>query len=511
MNIEPNESPLEIRGGVIARNTLMNLAGLALPVIVGVVTIPLTIRLMGTDRFGILSLAWVVFGYFSYLDLGLSMATTRFVAEALGKQDMEQIPRYFWTTVTFQAFMGFLGAAALSLSAPYLIDHVLNIPAGFVHESKTTFYLLAASLPPVLVSASFRGALEARQRFDLVNLVKIPSSVLNYGLPPLGAALGLKLPGIIVLLIITRLLTLFVLSYYCFRVFPDLRHRFVFQRQALKPVLRYGIWVMVSNALGPILVYLDRFLIGALLTVTAVSFYTAPYEAVMRLGIVPYSLLMTLFPMFSALQGGGDDRLKLVFFRQSVKFLLVSMGFVAVILIFFGGDIIRIYLGPEFAQKSTLVFQIIAVGFFLNALAIVPYGFLQGLGRSDLVAKFYMAELILYIPLAWFLIRRWGIGGAALGWTVRAGGDMILMFIASKKLGKIDFTTLLEGGTGPAALWLAALSIVGIGLKQVPWGAAGFAGVLLLSVIILWRYIIGPEEKSWIRTGLQRVKARVSR
>jgi hypothetical protein len=85
------------------------------------------------------------------------------------------------------------------------------------------------------------------------------------------------------------------------------------------------------------------------------------------------------------------------------------------------------------------------------------------------------------------------------------------MFIASKKLGKIDFTTLLEGGTGPAALWLAALSIVGIGLKQVPWGAAGFAGVLLLSVIILWRYIIGPEEKSWIRTGLQRVKARVSR
>ncbi|MCX6563023.1 MAG: flippase [Candidatus Aminicenantes bacterium] len=509
--MNPNESPLEISGGVIARNTFMNLAGLALPVIVGVATIPLTIRLMGTERFGILSLAWVVFGYFSYLDLGLGMATTRFVAEALGKRDMEQIPRYFWTTVTFQAFMGFLGAAALSLSAPYLIDHVLNIPAGFIRESKTTFYLLAVSLPPVLVSASFRGALEARQRFDLVNLVKIPSSVLNYGLPSLGAALGLKLPGIIVLLIITRLLTLVVLIVLCFKVFPVLRRRFVFQSQALKPVLRYGIWVMVSNALGPILVYLDRFLIGALLTVTAVSFYTAPYEAVMRLGIVPYSLLMTLFPMFSALQGGGDEKLKRFFFRQSVKFLLVSMGFVAVILVFFADRFLGLYLGAEYALKGTLVFQIIAVGFFLYSLTIVPYGFLQGIGRSDLVAKFYLAELVVYVPLAWLTIRAWGIAGAALAWTTRVAMDMVLMFIAARKLGKFKFSALFGGGTGQAALWLAGLSVVGIGLKRVAWGTPVFALVLLVFVVVLWFRVFDAEEKSWIRTGLHKMKAKVSR
>jgi len=506
-----NDAPLEIRGSVIVRNTVLNLTGLALPVIVGVLTIPLTIRLMGTDRFGILSLAWVVFGYFSYLDLGLGMATTRFVADALGKRDMEQIPRYFWTTATFQFLMGCLGALALSLSAPYLVDHILNIPADFVRESKTTFYLLAASLPPVLVSASFRGALEARQRFDLVNLIKIPSSILNYGLPPFGAALGLKLPGIVLLLIATRLLTLLVLAVLCFRVFPDLRRRFVFQGKALKPVLHYGIWVMVSNALGPILVYLDRFLIGTLLTVTAVSYYTAPYEAVMRLGIVPYSLLMTLFPMFSALEGGGEEARRRVFFRQSVKFLLVSMGFVAVLLIFYAGDIIRIYLGADFVLNSTLVFQIIAVGFTLNALAIVPYGFLQGIGRSDLVAKFYMAELVLYVPLVLFLIRRWGIAGAALGWTIRAGGDMILMFIASKKLGKMDFASMLEGGTKPAALWLAALSIAAFALKRIPWGGVIFAAVLLASIAVLWRFVFGPEEKSWVSSGVRRIKARVTR
>jgi O-antigen/teichoic acid export membrane protein len=511
MTQEPNEPQPEIRGGVIARNTIMNLAGLALPVIVGVATIPLTIRLMGTDRFGILSLAWVVFGYFSYLDLGLGMATTRFVAEALGKRDMEQIPRYFWTTVTFQFVMGLLGAAALSLTASFLVDHVLNIPASFVQESKTTFYLLAAALPPVLVSASFRGALEARQRFDLVNLVKIPSSILNYGLPPLGAALGLKLPGIILLLIITRLLTLVVLCVLCFKIFPILRRRFVFQRQALKPVLHYGIWVMVSNAIGPILVYLDRFLIGTILTVAAVSYYTAPYESVMRLGIVPYSVLMTLFPMFSLLEGGGDEARQRLFFRQSIKFLLVSMGFVAVILVFFADRFLGLYLGAEYAQKGTLVFQIIAVGFFLYSLTIVPYSFLQGIGRSDLVAKFYLAELVIYVPLAWLTIRAWGIAGAALAWTIRVAMDMVLMFLAARKLGKFTFSAILEGGTGQAALWLAGLSVIGIGLKWLPWGTPVFAVALLAFVIILWFHIFDPQEKSWVRTGYHRMKAKVTR
>jgi O-antigen/teichoic acid export membrane protein len=77
------QKTLEIKGGLLARNTLFNLIGQGLPLVVAVVTIPLIIQGLGIDRFGLLSLAWVVLGYFAIFDLGLGRATTKFVAEAL--------------------------------------------------------------------------------------------------------------------------------------------------------------------------------------------------------------------------------------------------------------------------------------------------------------------------------------------------------------------------------------------------------------------------------------------
>ena len=116
-----NPRHLEIRGSLLAKNTVLNFVGLALPTAVGLATIPFVVRWLGTDRFGVLSLAWVVVGYFSFFDLGLGRATTKYVAEALGKGEIEKIPGYFWTTAYIQAVLGTLGAVILWLITPLLV------------------------------------------------------------------------------------------------------------------------------------------------------------------------------------------------------------------------------------------------------------------------------------------------------------------------------------------------------------------------------------------------------
>jgi len=70
------------------------------PLLIGVITIPFIIRGLGTERFGLLSLAWVILGYFAIFDLGLGRATTKFIAEALGKGEKEKVPSLLWTSVT---------------------------------------------------------------------------------------------------------------------------------------------------------------------------------------------------------------------------------------------------------------------------------------------------------------------------------------------------------------------------------------------------------------------------
>ena len=315
----------QIRGSLLVSNTVLNFIGQAVPLFVGIVTIPFIIRGLGTEYFGILCLVWAIVGYFSLFDLGLGRATTKFVAEALSKGDEDQVPRLVWTVITVQAVLGLLGSLILAGITPLLVVRILNIPPELVGEAKTTFYLLALSIPVVLISSSFSGMLEAAQRFDLVNAVRIPSSALTFLLPLIGLILGFELPGIVALILVARFGALSALVALALRIFPKVR-KFSAHFSLFPRLFSYGCWITVSSVVGPILVYLDRFLITSLLSIAAVAYYSAPYEAVTRLWIIPASLVMSLFPAFSALEGIRDRQRLGTLFALSVKFELLTLG-----------------------------------------------------------------------------------------------------------------------------------------------------------------------------------------
>src|SRR5689334_19153014 len=194
----PQGSSNDLTGGrLLARNTLLNLVGQAIPFLVGVVTIPYVVHGIGTERFGILSLAWVLLGYFSLFDLGLGRATTKFISESLGRNEVDDLPKVVWTSVGFQLGIGAAGSVLVAAFVPLLADRVLKISPAYLHETKVSFLILAASLPVVLGSAALRSALESSQRFDLVNYIRVPANISVFVLPAIAVACGLQLPGIV--------------------------------------------------------------------------------------------------------------------------------------------------------------------------------------------------------------------------------------------------------------------------------------------------------------------------
>lgn len=75
-----------------------------------------------------LTLAWMVVGYFSLFDLGLGRAMTQLVAERLGRDNRAAIPAMVWTAMTLMTGLGLAGAALVALASPWLVGHVLEIP-----------------------------------------------------------------------------------------------------------------------------------------------------------------------------------------------------------------------------------------------------------------------------------------------------------------------------------------------------------------------------------------------
>ena len=113
----------------LAGNTLWNLFGNCFPVVVAVVCLPILKRGLGTERLGIISLAWVVIGYFSLFDLGLSRALTKLVAERIGQGRQPEIPSLVWTSLFLMTGLGLVGSLLTFLLAPYLVERLLKVPA----------------------------------------------------------------------------------------------------------------------------------------------------------------------------------------------------------------------------------------------------------------------------------------------------------------------------------------------------------------------------------------------
>ena len=494
----------QISGSLIARNTLINLIGQGLPLLVAVGTIPFIVKGMGTERFGLLSIAWVFLGSFAIFDLGLSRATTKFVAEAFGKGDHQVVPSLVWTAVTVQAIFGIIGGLILFGLTPFLVENVLNIPAELIGEAKTTFYLLALYIPLSLIYGSFSGVLEAAQRFDLVNLARIPSSISTYLLPMFGLFIGFSLPGIVALILLAKSSCLALIIALNFRLIPDLK-KYSASFDFFPRLFSFGAWIMMSNLISPILYYLDRFIIGSILTMTAVAYYSAPFEMTARMGIISTSLLMTVLPAVSALGIAREDDLQQLFVR-SMKYLLLINGPIVLILMIFADNILRFWLGADFAQHGTLAFRILLLGALISLPTFMSLGLIQGLGRPDIAAKIYLLYVPLNIGLVWFLIHTMGITGAALSFALRALYETVLFYIISSRLIHLPCSCLKENGFLrifyaflALSIWLLlSLAIINAFIMRICFAFIGI-GIFFM---IIWCYALDEIDKGAIVSSM---------
>jgi O-antigen/teichoic acid export membrane protein len=491
---------MDVRNTVIVRNTVLNFFGLVVPLAVGFVTIPMVVRALGKDRFGILALVWVVFGYFGLFDLGLGRTTTRYVADALGRNEREKLAGYLWTTVHLQTAIGLIAAALSHLAAPLIVRRVLNIPAQYVSETILTLRLAGWSLPVMFVGSSFRGILEAAQRFDLVNAVKVPLNVLFYVLPLAGVALGFELPGIVILLVLSRAAALAVWGGMSLGVLPELRTRPVLRRDLVRPLVSFSGWLGLSGLLYAVTTSMDRLVIGSLITVEAVTYYSAPYEAINRIGVVPGSLSMVLFPAFSFLDAGGREERTEVLFARSMKFLLLLTGPVF-ILMFFAKDFLRLWLGPDFAANSAFVVVALAAGFLVNTITAVPNNYLMGIGRVDIAPKYQAFELVAFTALTWAGAKLWGIKGVAAVSAVRLVAFTAFLLAASFIAGRVRFGFVWKKGLAGV---LAALALLAGGfaasaaLRLGLWGA----GACVLAFAAASLFLLLDEEERAFLCGL---------
>jgi O-antigen/teichoic acid export membrane protein len=485
-------------GRLLARNTIWNLIGNGAPMIVAVFCIPMLIQGLGKDRFGVLALAWVLIGYASLFDLGLGRALTQAVAKKLGAGEEREVPRVVWTSLLLMLGLGVVGAAVTAAISPWLVHRVLKVPEALQGETLRSFYLLAISVPVVITTAGLRGLLEAHQRFDLVAYLRIPMGVFTFLGPVLVLPFSRSLVAVVAVLVGGRFAGCAASFWLCLKVAPELRRAVAWHGPSAGPLLQFGGWMTISNVVAPLLTTLDRFVIGAMVSMTAVAYYATPYEVVTKFLVLPWALMGVMFPAFST--GFAQDRARTaLLFGRCVKSLFVVLFPVMLCTVALAQDGLRLWLGAEFAQHSFRVLQWLAVGVFMNSLGYVPFAFLQGAGRPDLTAILHLVEVPMYLALLLWLIGTRGIEGAAIAWSARAALDAVAVFVIAGRF--------LPTGSpmGSKTKLLPAGGLVVLILATVPQGLMLKAGFLLMTILgfilVTWFLVLTPEERSFAQNS----------
>jgi len=495
---------------LIAKNSIFNLAGQVLPMAVGVLTIPYIVRGLGTAQYGILSIATMLLGYFNIFDLGLSRATVKFVAENLDPENLHKVPALIWTSLSLLVGLGIVGGVVAALFVPISVTHLFKMPAELAGEARIALFVLCASMPVMLGNNALRGVLEATQRFDLVNYVKVPSSVLFYLAAALAIPFGWHVAAIVSLLVAIRLISTLAYLFLCFRTIPGLGSRFRVSRASLGPLATFGGWVMVTNITGPVFGYLERFMIASLLSVSMLTFYSAPYELVSKLLIFPMSVVPSLFPYFSYHGSRKSSEVSDVTSR-TLKYLFLVLTPPAAVFIFFAKDIMHLWLGPQFALESTLVLQLTTLVFFLNAFAFVPFTSVQALGRPDLKAILDLAAIPVYSAAAWWLIKHQGINGAALAKLLLAAFDCAVLYIFASKLKAFSLRDCISGPLFRAILVSGGLLALVLGVASIHMKLLLAVPLIVLCFVcyafVFWILAVDAEDRTTIYGLRQRAFA----
>ena len=493
---------------LLARNTALNLAAQIAPLFIAVVAVPKLIDGLGADRFGVLTLAWALIGYFGLFDFGIGRALTQTASEALGRGDMQRLEEVSSVAINVMFALGILGGLLLAVLTPWLAYDFLKMDNALRPDAAHAFYLLAASLPFVLGTLAFRGLFEAHQHFGLATALRLPFALFNFVGPLLVLPFSNSLVSVVAVLVGGRVVTWIAHAYFGLRRYPWLRMTSMGQPASIVPLLRLGGWMTVSNVVSPLMVNLDRFLIAALLSVTAVAYYATPYELVTKLLFVPGAVIGVFFPAFAAAY--VQDRARtVVMIDRAARLILIAVFPAVVVLVAFAHEGLAWWIGrPDFARESASVLQVLAAGVFVSSMGQVPFALLQATGRPDITAKLHVLELPIYAVLILALSSRLGLIGVALAWTLRNAIDTaVLCWLSRAQLA--EATPALFRSLKWAAALSASLVVLALQTSTLA-RAVATALVLAAFAVIAWRWILQPPERH-VATGLWREKLKTLR
>lgn len=446
---------------LVARNAAANLGTRVLLGALSIALVPFMVRAFGMELYGVLMATWMVLAQAGGITTGFGRAAARRVTESLARGDADP---GLWTATALlmQAALGAVAAVAIWQAGPSVV-RLLDVAPEHRGVALDTVRMIALAVPLNQGYWAVRRTLEAAQRFGWVNGLVMLGRVCTYGIYTLGIVRGGDLRLVVAGLAALQALQLGIGYAIAASFLPTLRSASSLPKLArelwprARALLSFGGWSSISSTARKISFNIDRWVVAAVAGAAVLPLYAVPHDLLWRMRILPKACADTLFPAFTAMHAGSGRERMADYFVRAHRYILLLLVPVIFVLFAWSYEVLRLWIGPDFAARAALPFRVLLVGFAARLLAPVSRALLDGVDRPDWEAKIYLLELPVWIGLLWVLTNAYGVVGAAVAFTLTAFAHTAALWFVVDRGCRISYRRMIGDALHPAGSILAVL------------------------------------------------------
>jgi O-antigen/teichoic acid export membrane protein len=486
----------------LRRNLVANFVGKGWAALMGIVFIPLFIKFMGIESFGLVGFFTTLQAVFILLDLGLTTTLNREIARysavAEKARDMRDLVRTL--EIVYWGLAICIGIIVLLLS-PLIAREWFKTDTLSEAVIQRSVILMGLVLTFQWPLGFYAGGLLGLQRQVLYNFLNIIWYTLRFA----GGVLVLWLvsPTILAFFewqVVVSVVSTGLMALALWRSLPAYHERARFRISIWNSVWHFAAGMSGISAVTLLLTQLDKIILSKMLSLDLFGYYTLAWTVANGLTVLTGSVFTVIFPVFSRQVAVADTEGLKHLYHRSCQLMSVLILPAAVLAALFAREILALWTQNTVTVANThLLVSLLVIGTALNGLMHLPYALQLAHGWTSLAFYSNVISVIFLIPLLFVAASSYGAVGAAAIWIILNSGYVLiqLQIMHRRLLKREQWRWYVEDVGLPLA---AAFSVIGLGRLLIHDLLP--SPVLLLSLMIMFALALGVAAfaASHIRT-----------
>lgn len=404
----------------------------------GLAFVPLYIKYIGIEAYGLIGFYAVLQVWLTLFDMGISQTLNRemarFTAGAHTPQSIHDLLRSLETISIGLAVIIFTLVWALS---SYIATHWLHAQNLTNNDITDAVVLMGLVIAFRFIEGIYKGALLGLQKQIAVNIVNVFMATMRYG--SVVAVLAWYKSSISVFFAwqaLTSIITLFVFLLLVYKALPKPPNFSRFSVQAIKEIWQFASGMLGITFLAVLLTQVDKLLLSKLIALEDYGYYTLAATIAGGLAFITAPTTQAIYPKMVQYVAQEKKQELTTLYHQGAQLISILIAPVAMMLIFFGQDIIYLWSSDmSLAKKTAPILLPLAIGSFLNCLVWMPYQLQLAYGWTRFGIHVNTIAVILLIPAIFLVTPYYGAVGAAWIWALLNAGYVIIgMHFMYKKI-----------------------------------------------------------------------------